>query len=322
MKRSTSANLSKYFAPPAPRPSSPTHPSLTSPPLSSRRKRKHVEVEFEPEKQNQVEETKEIKRLEKEIKKEFSATKNNKIKLWLSQAEKISEFRNKNKGAPVDDYGAEAIPEGKGKTFRYETLVSLMLSSQTKDQITARAVQSLKSKLNGGLTVDSVRKADEATLASLIKPVSFYQRKAVYLKKTAEILATKYKGDIPSTLEGLLDLPGVGPKMSYLTMQHAWDKCIGIGVDVHVHRISNRLGWVKTNKPEDTRKELEDWLPKSHWSTINIVLVGFGQTQCLPVGPKCSTCVVNDTCPTGIANLREGNQKKKKKKVAKEEADE
>lgn len=285
--------------------------------LSSRRKRKHLDVEFEPAKQNKEQETKELKELETVIKKDFYHEHNNKLKLWLSQAEKITEFRNANKGAPVDDYGAEAIPEGTGENFRYQTLVSLMLSSQTRDQVTAKAVQNLKTKLNGGLTVESMRKAKEETIAELIKPVSFYSRKASYLQRTAELLATKYKGDIPSTLDGLLELPGVGPKMAYLCMQHAWDKCIGIGVDVHVHRISNRLGWVKTNKPEDTRKELEGWLPKEKWSSINLVLVGFGQTHCLPIGPKCATCVVNDTCPTGIVNIREQETKKKKKQKKK-----
>lgn len=323
-----------------PKPGSLAKEAPASLPISERRKRKHVDVEFELDKdegkalgnkpgKGGVSEKKEVGKgmdvLEKEIKQKMKETSNNKVKLWLSQAEKITELRNKLKNAPVDAYGAEAIPQGTGKTYRYESLVSLMLSSQTRDQVTAKACKNLKEKLNGGLTVESVRKADEATLASIIKPVSFYTRKATYLKKTAEILATKYKSDIPNSLEGLLSLPGVGPKMAYLAMHHAWDNCIGIGVDVHVHRISNRLGWVKTNKPEDTRKELESWLPREHWATINMALVGFGQTQCLPVHPRCSTCVVNDTCPTGIINLagkQENNKERKKKKPKKEESEE
>ena len=90
------------------------------------------------------------------------------------------------------------------------------------------------------------------------------KRKAQYLKKTAQILKDKYGGDIPNSVKELCDLPGVGPKMAYLTMTAAWNKCVGIGVDTHVHRISNRLGWTRrtTKEPEQTRKELEDWLPE------------------------------------------------------------
>jgi endonuclease-3 len=91
-------------------------------------------------------------------------------------------------------------------------------------------------------------------------------------------------------------LPGIGPKMAHLTMQCAWHKTVGIGVDTHVHRISNRLGWVKTKNPEETRKDLEDWLPPSHWREINALLVGFGQICCLPVKPSCTTCPVKDSC--------------------------
>jgi adenine-specific DNA glycosylase len=99
-------------------------------------------------------------------------------------------------------------------------------------------------------------------------------------------------------------LPGVGPKMAHLTMQVAWKNVIGIGVDTHVHRISNRLGWVKSNTPEQTRMQLQRWLPHEYWGVVNLLLVGFGQKVCLPINPKCSDCLVNALCPTGRANLR------------------
>ena len=109
----------------------------------------------------------------------------------------------------------------------------------------------------------------------------------------------KYNGDIPKSAEELCKLPGVGPKMAHLCMQVAWNTVTGIGVDTHVHRISNRLRWVPkpTKTPEETRIALEAWLPKELWSEINYLLVGFGQETCQPVHPKCSTCLNNKICP-------------------------
>ena len=111
-----------------------------------------------------------------------------------------------------------------------------------------------------------------------------------YLKQAAVILRDKWNGDIPDTIEGLTSLPGVGPKMAYLCLSVAWDRTEGIGVDVHVHRITNLWGWNTTKTPEDTRLALQSWLPKDKWREINYLLVGFGQAICLPVGRKCGSC--------------------------------
>lgn len=99
-----------------------------------------------------------------------------------------------------------------------------------------------------------------------------------------------------------MSLPGVGPKMAYLTMSAAWGKDLGIGVDVHVHRITNLWGWHKTQTPEQTRKALEAWLPREKWHDVNNLLVGFGQTVCLPVGRKCGACKlgVRGLCPSSV----------------------
>jgi endonuclease-3 len=128
-------------------------------------------------------------------------------------------------------------------------------------------------------------------------------------------LRDKWDGDIPDTIEGLVSLPGVGPKMAYLTMSAAWGRDEGIGVDVHVHRITNLWGWHKTQQPEQTRAALESWLPKDKWHDINNLLVGFGQTICLPVGRKCGDCKLADKglCPSAVVA--------KKTKVKKEEAE-
>lgn len=126
-----------------------------------------------------------------------------------------------------------------------------------------------------------------------------FQRKVKYLKNTSEILLKNYNGDIPSNIQELCNLPGVGPKMAHICMQVAWNEVTGIGVDTHVHRISNRLQWVPkpTKTPEKTRIALESWLPKDIWVEINYLLVGFGQEICLPQRPKCSECLNISTCP-------------------------
>lgn len=212
--------------------------------------------------------------------------------------------------APVDQMGCDSLADRNAspKVKRFHTLVALMLSSQTKDTATALAMTRLKKH---GLTVENILKTPHSVLDNLIRNVGFHARKAEYLQKACEMLQDEYNGDIPDTLEGLLRLPGVGPKMAHLCLQCAWKKTEGIGVDVHVHRISNRLGWTKTDTsakgPEATRAELEDWLPKEYWRPINKLLVGFGQTICTPLRPKCGGCLANQLCPTGRKALAAGH---------------
>ncbi|KAI7856013.1 DNA glycosylase [Circinella umbellata] len=233
---------------------------------------------------------------------------------WKIVYDRIREYR-KTVSAPVDTMGCERLAEEQvpEKVSRFQTLVSLMLSSQTKDTVTSAAVKTLQSSLPGGLTLNSIIQVDEKVLDTYIKSVGFHNRKAKYIKDTAIILRDKYNGDIPDTIEGLTSLPGVGPKMGYLALQCAWKINAGIGVDVHVHRISNRLGWCDTvnGQPEDTRKQLESWLPKEYWRPINPLLVGFGQVTCLPRGPKCDECPVNDLCPSAVTAMKKVKKLKK-----------
>ncbi|KAF2405126.1 hypothetical protein EJ06DRAFT_545709 [Trichodelitschia bisporula] len=191
--------------------------------------------------------------------------------------------------APVDTMGCAVLADRAApvEVQRYQTLTSLMLSSQTKDTVTAVAIQTLKSSLPGGLTLESVLATPETRIDELICKVGFHATKAKYIKATAVLLRDRWGGDIPPTIEGLISLPGVGPKMAYLCMSAAWGRDEGVGVDVHVHRITNRWGWHRTRTPEETRKALQAWLPREKWHEINALLVGFGQTVCLPVGPRC-----------------------------------
>ncbi|XP_063380971.1 uncharacterized protein LOC134667481 isoform X2 [Cydia fagiglandana] len=183
------------------------------------------------------------------------------------------------------------------QVIRYQHLISLMLSSQTKDQVTFAAMERLRER---GLTIDNVLSMSDDELGKLIYPVGFWKTKVKYIKKTTQTLKEQYNGDIPDSVEKLCKLTGVGPKMAHICMSVAWNKVTGIGVDTHVHRISNRIGWVKkpTATPEDTRKALEAWLPFELWGEVNHLLVGFGQTICLPIGPNCEECLNNDICPS------------------------
>ena len=170
----------------------------------------------------------------------------------------------------------------------------------------------MKRLRNETLTPESIAAMPTHKLEKLVYPVSFYKIKSKSLQKTANILIEKYESDIPNSLEDLMKLPGVGPKMAHICMNSAWDIVTGIGVDVHVHRISNRLGWVQrmTKEPEQTRKELEAWLPFDNWKEINHLLVGFGQMICTPINPKCSDCKNQKICPSAFKDTPKKSKKK------------
>lgn len=200
---------------------------------------------------------------------------------------------------------------------RLSCLVSLMLSSQTKDEVTAQATLNLRLNLENSLTVDSLRNASLNEIENCINKVGFWKKKAQFIKLMADDLFFKHDSDVPKTLEELVALKGVGPKMAFLALSNAWSINLGIGVDTHVHRISNRLGWVQTSDPEATRIHLESWLPRDLFQEINHLLVGFGQVICLPVGPKCEDCYVGrvpELCPSSKA---EANREKIKSKSLK-----
>ncbi|CAF1368524.1 unnamed protein product [Didymodactylos carnosus] len=180
---------------------------------------------------------------------------------WTEHWKNILQMRIINKH--LEPKGCDTIGETitNDKIRRFHVLVSLMLSSQTKDTITIPAMDRLR---DAGLTIQYILDISDDELGRIIYPVGFWRRKVQYLKETCKILHKKYDDDIPDTLEGLCSLPGVGPKMAYLTMDFAWKNNVGIGVDVHVHRIVNRLQWVEkpTKTPEQTRLALESWIPR------------------------------------------------------------
>ena len=195
---------------------------------------------------------------------------------------------------------------------------ALMLSSQTKDTTNAIAMRRLQTELpSPGLTLENILDVDPIHLNEMIYVVGFHNNKTRYIKAAAIIIRDQFNGDIPDTIEGLISLPGVGPKMAYLCMSAAWGRTEGIGVDVHVHRITNLWGWHKTKMPEETRAALEAWLPRDKWHEINHLLVGFGQTICLPVGRKCGQCTLSQKglCPSAVVEKKKSVKRVKKEVI-------
>jgi endonuclease-3 len=226
---------------------------------------------------------------------------------WRAQLQGIQLMRTVG-GAPVDSMGCERTSDADAPPAvrRFQTLVSLMLSSQTKDEVNYAAMLRLRAQVPGGLTAANVAAAPLSLLETLIHPVSFFRNKARFIQAAGAACAAERGGDIPDSVPGLCALAGVGPKMAFICMDAAWGVCVGIGVDTHVHRIANRLAWVKTTDPKATQVHLQSWLPRSEWGALNVLLVGFGQTICTPVGPKCAGCGIRELCPTasGVAASR------------------
>ncbi|XP_034100479.1 endonuclease III-like protein 1 [Drosophila albomicans] len=220
---------------------------------------------------------------------------------WCQQLENVRLMRSE-RPAPVDTQGCHQCADKNAdeKTQRFHKLVALMLSSQTKDETTYEAMNRLKAR---SLTPANIQQMPVAELEKLLHPVSFYKNKAKYVKQTAQILIDKYNEDIPDNIKELLKLPGVGPKMAHICMATAWNQITGIGVDTHVHRICNRLAWLKkpTKEPEQTRVQLESWLPQELWAEVNHLFVGFGQTICTPLRPNCEGCLNRDICAASTA---------------------
>lgn len=174
----------------------------------------------------------------------------------------------------------------------YRVLIATILSSRTKDEVTAEASARLFSRAPD---IDSLAKLPTADISELIFPVGFYKTKAVHLQQTARMLQDTYGGEIPDTIEELVKLPGVGRKTANLVLSVAFDKP-AICVDTHVHRIMNIWGYVKTKTPLETEMALRQKLPRNYWKKVNRVLVAFGQGKCKPVAPHCDDCILESDC--------------------------
>jgi endonuclease-3 len=176
----------------------------------------------------------------------------------------------------------------------FQVLIATLLSAQTKDAVTHAASTRL---FRVARTPRSMVKLTVSEIETLIYPVSFYRHKAAHVRRTCEQILSRYGGVVPSTMEELLTLPGVGRKTANLVLILAHRSPDNICVDTHVHRISNRLGWVTTRTPEETEHALYAAARRKWWPIINRYLVTWGQNVCKPVYPLCGSCVIADLCP-------------------------
>lgn len=174
----------------------------------------------------------------------------------------------------------------------FKILLATILSSRTRDETTAAVCEKLFRKVDRPADLDrlSLREVER-----LIFPIGFYHTKARHLKQLPGVLRARFGGRVPDTIEALCELPGVGRKVANLVVAVAFDKP-AICVDVHVHRICNRLGLLRTRTPFDTEMALRRILPVRYWITWNGYLVSFGQTVCRPVNPLCSRCPIARFC--------------------------
>jgi endonuclease-3 len=176
----------------------------------------------------------------------------------------------------------------------FQVLIATMLSAQTRDAVTAEASRRL---FKAARTPRTMAKLDVKTIERLIYPVSFYRNKAVHVKAACEQIISRFGGCVPGTMEELLTLSGVGRKTANLVLILAHRSDRNICVDTHVHRISNRLGWVTTRTPEETEHALYGVAHRRWWPVINLYLVTWGQNVCRPIYPLCPSCTIADLCP-------------------------
>ena len=183
----------------------------------------------------------------------------------------------------------------------WAVLASTIISLRTKDEVTIEASRRLLDKAPAPARLYAMK---EVEIEKLIYPAGFYRNKAASLKKIAKILIERYEGKVPSSMEALLAMPGVGRKTANLVLNEAFD-IDAICVDIHVHRISNRCGWlsrstanggIKSKDPQETEMILREILPLEYWKRINFLLVLYGQKICRPVSPFCSCCVIQKYC--------------------------
>lgn len=183
----------------------------------------------------------------------------------------------------------------------FRILIGCILSLRTKDETTYPATERLFAR---AATPREMLRLRPATIAKLIYPVGFFRRKAEQIRAICRLLLDRFDGRVPDTIDELLTLPGVGRKTANLTVTLGYGKP-GICVDVHVHRISNRLGWLTAATPDRTEEALRNILPAAWWIPINETLVRHGQIVCKPVSPVCSACAVERDCArVGVGRSR------------------
>lgn len=199
-----------------------------------------------------------------------------------------STLRNNNLDRPTALKNLQTQEDGDP----YKILIGTILSARTRDETTAQVIKTLFSQFKNP---DEISRADLNLIKKLIQKIGFYNVKATRIKEVSKILVEKYDSTVPSNLEDLLTFPGVGRKTANCVLVYGFRKP-AIPVDIHVHRISNRLGIVNTKKPEETEIDLQRSIDRKYWTGVNETFVTFGQNICLPIKPKCNLCHLTKIC--------------------------
>ncbi len=181
----------------------------------------------------------------------------------------------------------------------FQKVVMTLLSSRTKDTTTIPLVKKLFAQYQ---KPEDFLKASVSDLEKALYGIGFYRVKARNVKKLSRIIVERYRGSVPSTFEELTGLPGVGRKTANCVLAYTFNQP-AIAVDTHVHRIANRLGWVRTKTPEETEAALQKIVPKALWKDVNKLLVNHGQRICVPLIPKCHVCMIRGFCRYGKAQM-------------------
>ncbi|MEM3154998.1 MAG: endonuclease III [Candidatus Woesearchaeota archaeon] len=193
----------------------------------------------------------------------------------------------------VKEQGTTTMLGRLGKKYDpFKVLISTILSARAKDEVTEVIAEKLFEKYP---TAEKLARADKKDVAKIIKRIGFYNTKSKNVINAAKMLIKKFGGRVPDNLGQLIELPGVGRKVANCVLVYSFQKD-AIPVDTHVHRISNRLCWVKTKTPEKTEQALEKIVPRKHWQLINDTFVAHGKTICTPISPFCSKCPIYNYC--------------------------
>jgi len=204
--------------------------------------------------------------------------------IWLMQ----STLRKNNLVRPTALKNLQTQEDGDP----YKILIGTILSARTRDETTTQVIKMLFSEFKNP---DELSRADLKDIKKLIQKIGFYNVKATRIKEVSKILVEKYNSKVPSNLEDLLTFPGVGRKTANCVLVYGFRKP-AIPVDIHVHRISNRIGIVNTKKPEETEIDLQKSIDRRYWTGVNETFVTFGQNICLPIKPKCNLCHLTKIC--------------------------
>jgi endonuclease-3 len=223
-----------------------------------------------------------------------------KIINWNDIVAALKNWRKNLQKSGASDPSVTTVAE-RYKNDPWAVLVSTILSLRTKDEVTLKCSHALLAKAP---TPKKLLALKEETIAQLAYPAGFYRTKAANLKKIAALLLEHHEGKVPADMDTLLTLPGVGRKTANLVLIEAFN-IDGICVDIHVHRISNRTGWLVSQNPEETEMILRQILPRKYWKALNPLLVLYGQNICRPVSPYCSQCVIGPHCKrVGVEKTR------------------